>query len=80
MLLPEYEAKTLFAEYGIAVPAGRPVDSADQAAAAAEDLGLPVVLKVQARGGGRGLAGGVLRCADLPAVRAAHERLAEHWL
>ncbi len=79
MLLPEHEAKALFAEYGIAVPPGRAVGSAAEAVAAARELGPPVMLKVQARVGGRGRAGGVLRCADAEAVSAAYTRLAATW-
>jgi succinyl-CoA synthetase beta subunit len=79
VLLPESAAKTLFAEYGIVVPDGRVVDTAAEATAAAADLGLPVVLKVQTRGGGRGLADGEDHCADLAAVGAAHARLAARW-
>ena len=79
MLLPEHEAKALFAEYGIAVPPGRVVGSGEEALAAANALGLPVVLKVQARIGGRGRAGGVVRCDTLDAVSAAHARLAASW-
>ncbi len=79
MLLPEYLAKTLFAEYGIAIPPGRTVDSADEAAAVAQELGPPVMLKVQARTGGRGLAGGVLRCEQADTAQALYTRLAEHW-
>jgi succinyl-CoA synthetase beta subunit len=79
VLLPEYQAKALFAEYGIAVPPGRTVGDADAAEAAARELGLPVMLKVQARTGGRGLAGGVLRCAEAEAVRGLHGQLLEGW-
>ncbi|HVO02967.1 MAG TPA: acetate--CoA ligase family protein [Candidatus Cybelea sp.] len=44
-LLHEYEAKLQLATYGLAVPESRVVDAAGAAAAAAE-LGFPVVLKV----------------------------------
>ncbi|MFN8636634.1 MAG: acetate--CoA ligase family protein [Chloroflexota bacterium] len=42
----EVEAKRQLAELGLAVPASRVVRSADEAACAAEELGLPVVVKV----------------------------------
>lgn len=45
--LTEREAKTVLAEYGIPVVGERLVQSADDAVAAAEALGLPVVLKVE---------------------------------
>jgi succinyl-CoA synthetase beta subunit len=79
VLLPEYLAKTLFAEYGIAIPPGRTVDDADEAAAVARELGLPVMLKVQARAGGRGLAGGVLCCDQAESAPALYRRLADQW-
>jgi succinyl-CoA synthetase beta subunit len=79
VLLPEYHAKALFAEYDIAVPPGRVVGSAADAAAAARELGPPVMLKVQARTGGRGLAGGVLRCDAPEAAPALYAALAARW-
>ena len=44
--LSEHEAKALLAERGLRVPAGRLAESAAEAAAAAEQLGYPVALKV----------------------------------
>ena len=56
----EYQAKELFAEFGIPVPAGRAVRSADEALAAAKALGGDqFVVKAQIHAGGRGKAGGV---------------------
>jgi succinyl-CoA synthetase beta subunit len=78
-LLPEHQAKALFAEYGIPTPPGRPVDGVDEAVAAARELGPPVRLKAQTRTGGRGLAGGVLRCDALDAVPDRYGRLAARW-
>lgn len=60
MNLHEYQAKQLFAEYGLPVSRGIAVDTADQAVAAAEELGGERwVVKVQVHAGGRGKAGGV---------------------
>lgn len=59
MKIHEYQAKGLFREYGIPTPDGQAVRTADEAAAAAEAMGLPVVLKAQVHVGGRGKAGGV---------------------
>jgi succinyl-CoA synthetase beta subunit len=53
----EYQAKEVFAKYGLTVPDSRPALSASEAAAAAEELGCPVVLKSQVLRGGRGKAG-----------------------
>jgi len=44
-VLNEAESKSLLARYGVAVPAARVVRSAGEAAAAAEELGYPVVVK-----------------------------------
>src|SRR5690606_16693417 len=56
----EYQAKQLFAEYGIAVPAGRVARTPDEAVAAAKAIpGDLWVVKAQIHAGGRGKAGGV---------------------
>jgi len=56
----EYQAKELFAEYGIPVPAGRIARTPDEAAEAATTLGgTQWVVKAQIHAGGRGKAGGV---------------------
>jgi succinyl-CoA synthetase beta subunit len=60
MNLHEYQSKELFAEYGIAIPRGIAVTSADAAVAAANELGGDLwVVKAQVHAGGRGKAGGV---------------------
>jgi len=72
MNLHEYQAKDIFRNYGIAVPAGRVAASADEAAAAAEAIGGSVwVVKAQVHAGGRGKAGGVKLARDINAVRTA---------
>ncbi|TBR14687.1 MAG: ADP-forming succinate--CoA ligase subunit beta, partial [Lysobacter sp.] len=56
----EYQAKQLFADYGIAVPAGRVARSPEEAVAAAKQIpGELWVVKAQIHAGGRGKAGGV---------------------
>ena len=56
----EYQAKELFAEVGIPVPAGRAVRDAEEALAAAKAIGGDLyVVKAQIHAGGRGKAGGV---------------------
>ena len=57
--LYEYQGKQLFAEYGIPVSDGRPAMTPEEARAAAEVLGCPVVVKAQVLTGGRGKAGGI---------------------
>ena len=59
MNLHEYQAKQLFAEYGIPVLPWRIVESPDDVTAATDDLGCPVIVKAQVHAGGRGKAGGV---------------------
>jgi succinyl-CoA synthetase beta subunit len=59
----EYQAKDLFAEYGVPIPTGRVATTAQQARAIAAEYaadGSPVVvIKAQVKTGGRGKAGGV---------------------
>ena len=59
MKVHEYQAKALFREYGIAAPEDRVATTAAEAVAAAEEFGLPVVIKAQVHVDGRGKAGGV---------------------
>ncbi len=72
MNLHEYQAKDVFRNYGIAVPAGRVAANADEAVEAAEAIGGSVwVVKAQVHAGGRGKAGGVKVARDLDTVRSA---------
>jgi succinyl-CoA synthetase beta subunit len=59
MDLFEYQGKQYFARFGIPVSDGRAVDTVDDAVAAAEAVGYPVVVKAQVQVGGRGKAGGI---------------------
>ena len=64
MNVHEFQGKALLARYGVAVPRNRAVTSADDARAAAEELGTPVVVvKAQIHAGGRG-AGAIVADAD----------------
>ena len=77
MNLHEYQAKGLFAEYGLPVSEGHAVDTADEAVAAAEKIGgSRWVVKVQVHAGGRGKAGGVKLADSLEEVRA----FADQWI
>jgi succinyl-CoA synthetase beta subunit len=69
MDLLEYQGKQLFARHGLAVSSGRAVTSVDDAAAAAAEIGYPVVVKAQVLIGGRGKAGGVKLAADEAELR-----------
>lgn len=57
MKLLEHEAKAVFAKAGIAIPKGAMAGDAAAAAAAADQIGFPCVLKAQVYRGGRGKAG-----------------------
>ncbi len=59
MDIHEYQAKALFAQYGIPVLPGNVAVTPEEAEAAAKELGPPVVIKAQVHAGGRGKAGGV---------------------
>ena len=60
MKIHEYQAKQLFAQYGVPVPEGYPAFSVPEAMAAADKLPGPIwVVKAQIHAGGRGLGGGV---------------------
>jgi succinyl-CoA synthetase beta subunit len=74
--LYEYQGKELFRRYGIPVSEGRLATTPDEARAAAQELGGPVVVKAQVLTGGRGKAGGV-KLADDPddAAQKAHDIL-----
>ena len=77
MNLHEYQAKGLFAEYGLPVSEGFAVDTADEAVAAAEKIGGERwVVKVQVHAGGRGKAGGVKLADTLDEVR----EFADNWI
>ena len=69
MNLHEYQAKRLFASYGVAVPSGTPAFSPEEARHAAAALGGERwVVKAQIHAGGRGKAGGVKLVDSLDAV------------
>jgi succinyl-CoA synthetase beta subunit len=66
----EHQAKELFAEYGVPVPAGKIATTPEEARAIADEFAAAgtarVVVKAQVKTGGRGKAGGV-KVADSPA-------------
>jgi succinyl-CoA synthetase beta subunit len=73
MDLYEYQGKELFRRFGIPVSEGRLAASAEEARAAAEELGGQVVVKAQVLTGGRGKAGGI-KLADSPDEAEEHAR------
>ena len=64
MDLLEYQGKQLFARHGLTVSDGKAVTTVEDAVAAANEIGYPVVVKAQVLIGGRGKAGGVKLAAD----------------
>ena len=77
MNLHEYQAKQLFAEYGLPVAAGIAAKDPAEAVAAAKELGGEKwVVKAQVHAGGRGKAGGVKVAKSIDEVRD----FAAHWL
>jgi succinyl-CoA synthetase beta subunit len=72
----EYQAKELFASYGIPVPAGIVAATPLAAVEAARELGGDMwVVKAQVHAGGRGKAGGVKLARSLEEVRTEAERM-----
>ncbi len=69
MDLFEYQGKQFFAGFGIAVSPGEVADTVDDAVAAADRLGYPVVVKAQVMVGGRGKAGGVKLASNTAEAR-----------
>src|SRR5437870_4696072 len=59
MKIHEYQARYLFAEYGIPIAEGDVAQSPEEAIRIIGKTGFPVVIKAQVLVGGRGKAGGV---------------------
>lgn len=76
MKLHEYQAKEIFASYGIPVPPGKVATTPEEARSIASEIGKKVVIKAQVHVGGRGKAGGI-KFADSPeeAAKVASEIL-----
>ena len=76
MNLHEYQAKQLFARYGVPVTRGEMATTPRQAAAAADRLGGAVwVVKAQVHAGGRGKAGGVKLARNFEEVRSVADAM-----
>ncbi|MBL8776530.1 MAG: ADP-forming succinate--CoA ligase subunit beta [Acidimicrobiales bacterium] len=69
MDLYEYQGKQFFASYDIPVSPGEAVTTVDDAVAAADRIGYPVVVKAQVQVGGRGKAGGIKLADDAASCR-----------
>jgi succinyl-CoA synthetase beta subunit len=65
----EYQGKQFFGRYGIPVSEGEAATTVDDAVAAADRVGYPVVVKAQVQVGGRGKAGGIKLANDAEECR-----------
>ena len=65
----EYQGKQFFAGFDIPVSPGEAVTTVDDAVAAADRIGYPVVVKAQVQVGGRGKAGGIKLADDAASCR-----------
>jgi succinyl-CoA synthetase beta subunit len=65
----EHQGKELFASFGIPVSPGAVARTVDEAVAAADGVGYPVVVKAQVLVGGRGKAGGIKLASNADEVR-----------
>lgn len=76
MNLHEYQAKKLFSQYGINVPAGNIATSPDEAKQVAKALGGESwVVKAQVYAGGRGKGGGVKRVSGIAELESVTDRM-----
>ncbi len=76
MNLHEYQAKQVFADYGIPVPANRTIRAIDEIEQAVSELGGDEwMVKVQVHAGGRGKAGGVIKAHSIDEIKAFAEKM-----
>lgn len=75
MKIHEYQAKMIFAEAGIPVPAGEVATNAAEAFSIAERYNKPVMVKAQVHVGGRGKAGGVKYAENAEAARVLAQKI-----
>ncbi|MGB5106763.1 MAG: ADP-forming succinate--CoA ligase subunit beta [Candidatus Zixiibacteriota bacterium] len=75
MKIHEYQAKEIFATFGIPVPRGKMATTAEEARTIATDYGRPVMIKAQVHVGGRGKAGGIKYAKDADEAFANAEKI-----
>jgi len=76
MNLHEYQAKQIFSDYGIPVPANRTIRSVDEIEQAVSELGgNEWMVKAQVHAGGRGKAGGVIKASSVDEIKAFAEKM-----
>lgn len=76
MNLHEYQAKQVFAQYGIPVPANRTIRCVDEIEQAVVELGgNEWMVKAQVHAGGRGKAGGVIKAKSVDEIKAFAKKM-----
>jgi succinyl-CoA synthetase beta subunit len=75
MKIHEYQAKEIFATFGIPVPRGKMATTPEEARNIAMDYGRPVMVKAQVHVGGRGKAGGIKYSANAEEAFANAEKI-----
>ena len=76
MNIHEYQAKSVLAQYGVAVPKGGVAYTVEEAEKVATELGGPIwVVKAQIHAGGRGKGGGVKVVRSLDEVKEAAAKM-----
>ncbi len=75
MKIHEYQARYLFAEYGIPIALGDVAATPQEALVLARKIGFPVVIKAQVLVGGRGKAGGVKVVANEASLVSEFNRI-----
>ena len=75
MKIHEFQAKEIFSRYSIPVTAEKVCFTTEEVVAAAEKLGMPVVVKAQVHAGGRGKAGGVKLARTIDEARDAANKI-----
>lgn len=75
MKVHEYQAKEIFKKYGIMTPKEKMCRTVEEVAAAAQEIGIPCVIKAQVMVGGRGKAGGIKLAKDEKEVKQHAENI-----
>jgi succinyl-CoA synthetase beta subunit len=76
MKIHEHQAKTILNDYGIAIPRGFVTQSADEAVSIYKKLDKHhVMVKAQILSGGRGKAGGIIKCSSSDETKIACRKL-----
>jgi succinyl-CoA synthetase beta subunit len=77
MRLLEYQAKQLFAEYGIKIPKGVTSKNIERGRKDAKEIGFPFVIKAQVPVGGRGKVGAIQKCNNADEFELKYSQILE---